>query len=228
MTSETKSLILDLYAIESIKFGCFTLKSGLQSPIYIDLRLIISYPSLMKKFSAALDKLIAPLSFDILCGIPYAALPITTALSLEGNHPMIMCRKETKDHGTKKLIEGKFEKGQTCLLIEDVVTSGASIMQTAAALRKMDLEINDAIVLLDREQGGKEKLKENNIKLHPLLSVFDLLQVLFHEKEITEETFQSVDTFLDGILPTKKAELYRTPVKTSLLSCVKVPAVERS
>jgi uridine monophosphate synthetase len=196
MTPETKNLILDLYAIASIKFGSFTLKSGLQSPIYIDLRLIISYPALMKKFSAALNKLIAPLSFDILCGIPYAALPITTALSLEGSHPMIMCRKETKDYGTKNLIEGKFEKGQTCLLIEDVITLGASIMETAAALRKMDLEINDAIVLLDREQGGKEKLKENSIELHPLLSIFDLLKVLFHEKKITEETFESVNAFL--------------------------------
>lgn len=196
MTPETKSLILDLYAIEAIKFGSFTLKSGLESPIYIDLRLIISYPQLMKKFSAALNKLIAPLSFDILCGIPYAALPITTALSLEGNHPMIMCRKETKDYGTKKLIEGKFEKGQTCLLIEDVITSGASIMETTAALRKQDLEINDAIVLLDREQGGKEKLKENSIELRPLISVFDLLKVLFYDKKISEETFKKVNEFL--------------------------------
>ncbi len=196
MTPEIKSLILDLYAIEAIKFGSFTLKSGIQSPIYIDLRLVISYPPLMKKLSAALEKLIAPLSFDVLCGVPYAALPMTTALSLEGNHPMIMCRKETKDYGTKKLIEGKFEKGQTCLLIEDVVTSGASIMETAASLRKQDLEINDAIVMLDREQGGKQKLKENSIELHALMSIFDLLKVLSDEKKISEETVKKVNDFL--------------------------------
>ncbi len=196
MTPETKSLILDLYSIEAIKFGSFTLKSGIQSPIYIDLRLVISYPPLMKKLSACLNKLIAQLSFDMICGIPYAALPITTALSLEGSHPMIMCRKEVKDYGTKKLIEGKFEKGQTCLLIEDVVTSGASIMETAASLRKQDLEINDAIVVLDREQGGKEKLMENSIVLHPLISIFELLKVLFYEKKISEATFKQVNDFL--------------------------------
>ncbi len=197
MTPEIKSLILDLYAIEAIKFGSFTLKSGIQSPIYIDLRLVISYPPLMKKLSSALEKLIAPLSFDLLCGVPYAALPIATALSLEGNHPMIMCRKETKDYGTKKLIEGKFEKGQTCLLIEDVVTSGASIMETAASLRKQDLEINDAIVMLDRQQGGTQKLKENSIELHALMSIFDLLKVLSNEKKISEETVKKVNDFLN-------------------------------
>jgi uridine monophosphate synthetase len=196
MISEAKSLILDLYAIEAIKFGTFTLKSGIQSPIYIDMRLMISFPPLMKKFSAAINKLIAPLSFDVLCGVPYAALPITTAVSLEGNHPMIMCRKETKDYGTKKLIEGKFETGQTCLLIEDVITFGTSIIETAASLRKQDLEINDAIVMLDRQQGGKTKLKENGIELHPLLSIFDLLRVLLDEKKISEETFKTVDDFL--------------------------------
>lgn len=197
MTPEIKSLILDLYAIEAIKFGSFTLKSGIQSPIYIDLRLVISYPLLMKKLSTALNKLVAPLAFDILCGVPYAALPFATALSLEGNHPMVMCRKEMKDYGTKKLIEGKFEKGQTCLLIEDVVTSGSSIMETAASLRKQDLEIKDAIVILDREQGGRAKLKENSIELHPLLSIFALLKVLLEEKKISEETFGLVNNFLN-------------------------------
>ena len=196
MPPEIKSLILELYAIEAIQFGSFTLKSGIQSPIYIDLRLAISYPPLMKKLSAALDKFVAPLSFDILCPVPYAALPFATALSLEGNHPMIMSRKEVKDYGTKKLIEGKFEKGQTCLIIEDVVTAGNSIMETVASLRKQDLEINDAVVLLDREQGGKEKLKENSIELHALISIFDLLKVLFHEKKISEETFKQVNVFL--------------------------------
>ncbi len=196
MTPEIKNLILDLYAIEAIKFGSFTLKSGLQSPIYVDLRLVISYPPIMKKLSAALLKLASSLTFDSVCGVPYAAIPITTALSLEGNYPMIMCRKEVKDYGTKKLIEGKFEKGQICLLIEDVVTFGASILETAAALRKQDLEINDTIVMLDREQGGRQKLRENSIELHALISIFDLLKVLSDEKKISQEKLEEVMEFL--------------------------------
>ena len=196
MTPDIKNLILELYALEAIQFGSFTLKSGVESPIYIDLRLMISYPALMKKLSIAVNKMISSLHFDLLCGVPYAALPFATVVSLEGGYPMIMCRKETKGHGTKKLIEGKFAKGQTCLLIEDVVTSGASILETAAALTNEGLEITDAIVLLDREQGGKQRLKQSGIQLHALISVLDLLKVLFFEKKITEETFQNVNAFL--------------------------------
>ncbi len=198
MTPEIKNLILELFQIEAIKFGSFTLKSGMVSPIYVDLRLVISYPPLMRKLSAAANKIAQQLSFDILCGVPYAALPIATALSLEGSYPMVFCRKEVKEYGTKKLIEGKFEKGQTCLIIEDVVTLGTSILETAASLRKMDLEVNDAIVMLDREQGGKGKLRENSIQLHPVISLFDALKVLFHEKKISKETFQHVNDFLGG------------------------------
>jgi uridine monophosphate synthetase len=191
-----KELILDLYAIGAIKFGSFTLKSGLESPIYIDLRLTISYPRLMRALSVALHEISKNLTFDLLCGVPYAALPFATALALEGNYPMIMCRKEMKDYGTKKLIEGKYEKGQVCLLIEDVVTFGTSILETAAALRKNDLVINDVIILLDREQGGRKRLEENGIQLHALLSVFDLLKVLLEENKISEEMFHGVHAFL--------------------------------
>ena len=191
-----KELILDLYAIGAIKFGSFTLKSGLESPIYIDLRLTISYPRLMRALSVALHEISKDLTFDLLCGVPYAALPFATALALEGNYPMIMCRKEMKDYGTKKLIEGKYEKGQICLLIEDVVTFGTSILETAAALRKNDLVVSDVIILLDREQGGRKRLEENGIQLHALLSVFDLLKVLLEENKISEEMFHGVHAFL--------------------------------
>lgn len=196
MTPEIKSLILDLYSIEAVKFGSFTLKSGIQSPIYLDLRVIISYPKILKKISGALSQLMANLSFDLICGVPYTALPIATALSLERNVPMLMRRKEAKDYGTKKLIEGKFEKGQTCLIIEDVITSGASILETVTPLKAEGLEIEDAVVVLNREQGGKERLKENGIELYSLISIFDLLKVLFYEKKISEGTFREVNDFL--------------------------------
>lgn len=198
MTPEIKDLILQLHAIGVVQFGSFTLKHGMHTPIYIDLRLVISYPPLMKKLSKAINRLAEQLSFDLLCGIPYAALSIATALSLEGDYPMIWCRKEIKDYGTKKLIEGKYHKGQSCLLIEDVMTQGQSTLEIATLLRNEGLEINDAIVILDRMQGAKENLKKEGINLHPLISIFDLLKILLHEKKISEETSLKVHAFLTG------------------------------
>jgi len=199
MNHETKNLILELYAIGAIKFGSFPLKSGILSPIYIDLRLLISYPHLMKNLSIAVDKLISQFSFDVLCGVPYAALPFATAVSLQGDYPMIMCRKEAKGHGTKKMIEGKFAEGQFCLLIEDVSTSGASILETASALNKEGLKISDAVVLLDREQGAKQKLKEHGIHLHPLISIFDVLQVLFSAEKSLRRHSRTFMAFLKAL-----------------------------
>lgn len=196
MTPEIKSLILDFFSIQAVKFGTFTLKSGMQSPIYLDLRVVISYPAILKRISNALSKVIEPLPFDLICGVPYTALPIATALSLERNIPMIMRRKEAKEYGTKKHVEGQFEKGQICLIIEDVITSGASILETVTPLKAEGLLVEDAVVVLNREQGGKEKLKENGIELHSLMSIFDLLKVLFYEKKISEAAFKEVNEFL--------------------------------
>ncbi len=197
MSPELKTLILELHRIEAIKFGQFTLKSGASSPIYVDLRVIISYPALLKTISRALWNLTSSLSFDLVCGVPYTALPIATALSLDHEIPMVMRRKEAKDYGTKKIVEGIFKPGQTCLIIEDVITSGASILETVASLEKEGLKVEDALVILNREQGGKERLlKERGIFLHPLISIFDLLKVLFLEKKISEETFRASNDFL--------------------------------
>ena len=94
------SLADDLLSAGCIKFGSFTLKSGLQSPIYIDLRQVITYPKLLEQIGAAYLPLLRELKFDRIAGLPYAAIPIATAVSLQGNYPMIYPRKEVKTYGT--------------------------------------------------------------------------------------------------------------------------------
>lgn len=166
-------LIKELLHIEAIKFGEFTLKSGATSPIYIDLRTIVSYPKLLQAVADHMRDKIAQLPFDLICGVPYAALPIATCISLALDKPMVLRRKEAKAHGLKKMIEGVYQSGQRCLIVEDVVTSGGSIVETKVDLEAVGLHVSDAVVFLDR--GAPER---SDFALHSVLTLTDLFQIV--------------------------------------------------
>lgn len=192
----SKDLSLTLFEIGAIKTGSFTLKSGQVTPIYVDLRTIISFPDLLNEMAAGLSFKLNGLNFDLVCGVPYTAIPIATAYSLKTSTPMIMKRKEYKSYGTKRIVEGVFQEGQKCVVIEDIVTSGESILETIKSLEEAGLVVEEAICLIDREQGAKEYLKKQGYRLHSLYNLGDLLDHLAAQGKIEIEKVSEIKAYL--------------------------------
>jgi uridine monophosphate synthetase len=131
-----------------------------------------------------------------ICGVPYTALPLATLISVNNDIPMLMKRKETKSYGTKKMIEGLIEPNCNCVIIEDVITSGSSVLETVDVLRKEGLIITDAFVVIDREQGGRENLERHGIKVKSLYTITQIMQYLLDAGKITLQIVKDVDNYL--------------------------------
>lgn len=193
-----EGLINDLHKIGAVKFGEFTLKSGMISPIYIDLRILVSFPEVLEKVASLISEVLDDLEFDLIAGIPYTALPIASIVSVKRKIPMIYSRKEVKEYGTKKKIEGIYKKGDKCVVIDDLITTGDSKFETAEPFESEGIIVNDFVVLIDREQGGRETLKNRGYNLHSIISIFELLDVLASSNKITEEDYKKSKSFLLG------------------------------
>ncbi|MEA3288494.1 MAG: orotidine-5'-phosphate decarboxylase [Candidatus Marinimicrobia bacterium] len=205
MENGKRTLILDLHRIGALKFGEFKLKSGAISPFYIDLRSIISYPEIIKNIVQLLKAAMTDKKFDVITGIPYTALPLAAQLSIELDTPLVYQRKEVKAYGTGKLIEGHFEEGQTCLIIDDLITTGESKFEAAEGMEHAGLKVEDFICLIDRSYNGTEILAAKGYKLSSIITVEDMLAVLTAEKLMDETLAQKVRDFVNQ--PVEKPQL---------------------
>jgi uridine monophosphate synthetase len=184
-----------------VQFGEFTLKSGLTSPIYIDLRRLVAFPGWMTQVAAAYVRLLSQLTFDRIAGLPYAALPIATAISLQGNYPMIYPRKTAKDYGTAAAVEGIYHPGETVVVIDDLATTGGSKFEAIEKLTEVGLQVRDVVVLIDRESGAKEALTERGYRMHALFTLSQLLDYWEETQRLPAEQIASVRTFLKDTGP---------------------------
>lgn len=197
LTPSKKSLADELLSAGCIKFGEFTLKSGLKSPIYIDLRRIITYPKLLQQIAEAYLPILRPMSFDRIAGLPYAAIPIATAISLAGNYPMIYPRKEAKTYGTKAEIEGEYHAGETVVVIDDLATTGGSKFEAIEKLTGAGLVVKDVVVLVDRKSGAKESLAQAGYSLHAVLTIGQLLEYWEETGKVEKDKIEETRKFLE-------------------------------
>jgi len=194
--SELAALADALLDAGCIKFGDFTLKSGLKSPIYIDLRYIISYPKLLEQVAASYLPLLKNLQFSRIAGLPYAAIPIATAISLAGNYPMIYPRKEAKAYGTKAEIEGEYHADETVVVIDDLATTGGSKFEAIEKLTAVGLKVKDVVVLVDRQSGAQESLEQAGYSMHAVLTITQLLDHWDETGKVAKDKIEETRKFL--------------------------------
>lgn len=194
--SSTVSLAEDLIASQCVKFGTFTLKSGKPSPIYLDLRRLVAHPAILKRAAHAYAQVLAPLAFERIAGLPYAALPIGTAVALEMNIPLVYPRREVKDYGTKAAVEGDYQPGETVVVLDDLATTGGTKLEAIQKLEAVGLKVRDIVVLVDREQGARETLAAAGYRMHAVATLRELLDAWLASGAVTPEQHRSVLAFL--------------------------------
>ncbi|MBT5201249.1 MAG: orotate phosphoribosyltransferase [Thaumarchaeota archaeon] len=179
-----------------IKFGDFTLASGKKSSYYVDLRLVPSYPhefrNMVKYLENKITEDIGLEKFDSIVSVPTGGLVIASALAIETVKPLIYVRSKPKDYGTSKSVEGKIKDGMKVVMIDDVATTGGSVVNAIKSLKEVNISITDAYVIVNRMEGADEALSELGVKMHSVLDILQITQELYEQKIVEQDVLEKV------------------------------------
>jgi len=191
-----KEFVTFLHQNGIIKFGDFTLASGKKSSYYVDLRLVPSYPHEFRKMVKYLEKDIAQNigldEFDSIVSVPTGGLVIASALAMETVKPLIYVRSKPKDYGTSKSVEGKIHDGMKVLMIDDVATTGGSVVNAIKSLKEANISIKDAYVIVDRMEGAADAFSELGVKIHSILNILEITESLYEQNLIDQTVLEKV------------------------------------
>jgi orotate phosphoribosyltransferase/uridine monophosphate synthetase len=206
LSSQSNLWLADtLWRLGAVQFGDFTLgRTTVHSPIYVNLRLLIAHPTALARAARLLLQEISTLQsmrnpqidpFDVVCGVPFGGLIIAQAFSLTSKTPLVYPHPRTDDLGTD--VEGLYHPSQTALLMDDLVTGGGSLELTAHRLRDEGLFVRDAVVLFDRQSGGRHKLEDAGLRLVSLLTMDVLLTYLKMNGKIDADWYKKAMAFAE-------------------------------
>ncbi|MBS7616314.1 orotate phosphoribosyltransferase [Candidatus Bathyarchaeota archaeon] len=185
-----------LNKIGALQFGTFKLTSGKISPYYIDLRIVPSFPDAFQKvcefYTNFAKEEIGVKNFDRVAGIPVAGIPFASLIAYNLKKPFLYIRKGVRLHGRERRVEGVIAPGDRVMLVDDLITTGLSLRRAAKAIMAEGGVVKDALVLLDREEGGKENLQKSGIKLHALLDIVEVAKTLYETNAISEEQLKTI------------------------------------
>ncbi|MGI6367561.1 MAG: orotidine-5'-phosphate decarboxylase [Anaerolineae bacterium] len=196
--SRIRRLAAALYEVGCVQLGDFVLHSGAHSPIYVDLRRLVNNPRVLELAASEYQRLLAGLDYARIAAIPYAGLPIGTAVSLLTRDPLIYPRREAKSYGTRRAIEGEYQAGERVVLLDDLISSGGSKLEAAEPLQQAGLVVEDVVVLIDREQGGAQDLAAHGMRLHAACTLREIVAALVELGKLDAQTAETVEQYLNG------------------------------
>ncbi|MDA3899671.1 MAG: orotidine-5'-phosphate decarboxylase [Spirochaetes bacterium] len=220
MTKE--DFVVKLADIGAIKFGSFTLKSGIVSPFYINLRDVVSSPELLEAASRLVEDE-CKAEYDVVSGVPYTALPIASLVSAHSGKGLIFKRKEEKAYGLKDSIVGTYKPGDRCFLIEDLITTGESILENAVALQEAGIEIVHISMIIDRSFDNAASLREAGFSFSSIVTLKEMIAILQKRGKIGADEVEAIEKFVAENSGDKKAlkHIIKNPVTNKILSVIK-------